>query len=106
MNADQGFRLHPGAVQDILEIWEYIAEDSLLGAGRVREEILAAIRALVPFPYQGHVRSELTSRPLRFQIVREFLIAYAPDEEPLVIIAVLHGKRDPRIMAAVLAGRK
>jgi antitoxin ParD1/3/4/toxin ParE1/3/4 len=106
MNVDQGFKLHPGAAQDITEIWEYIAEDSPLAARRIREEILDAIRMLVPFPYQGHVRTELTSRPLRFQIVREFLIAYAPDEKPIVVIAVLHGKRNPRVMAAILAGRK
>jgi len=36
----------------------------------------------------------------------EFLIAYVPDEKPIVVIAVLHGKRNPRIMAAILAGRK
>jgi antitoxin ParD1/3/4/toxin ParE1/3/4 len=106
MNVGQGFKLHPGAVQDITEIWEYIAEDSPLAARRIREEILGAIRLLVLFPYQGHVRAELTSRPLRFQIVREFLIAYAPDENPMVVIAVLHGKRNPRVMAAILAGRK
>jgi toxin ParE1/3/4 len=106
MNVDQGFKLHPGAAQDITEIWEYIAEDSLLAAKRIREEILDAIRTLVPFPYKGHARTELTSRPLRFQIVREFLIAYAPDESPMVVIAVLHGKRNPRVMAAILAGRK
>ena len=54
MNVDQGFKLHPGAAQDIMEIWEYIAEDSLLAARRIREEILDAIHRLVPFPYQGH----------------------------------------------------
>ena len=37
---------------------------------------------------------------------REFLIAYVPDEKPIVIIAVLYGKRNPSIMAAILAGRK
>jgi plasmid stabilization system protein ParE len=106
MNVIQGFKLHPGAAQDIVDIWEYIAEDSPLAAQRVRKEILEAIRALVPFPYQGHLRTELTSRPLRFQIVREFVIAYAPEEKPIVVVAVLHGKRNPRVIAAILAGRK
>ena len=32
MNVDQGFELHPGAAQDITEIWEFIAEDSPLSA--------------------------------------------------------------------------
>ena len=106
MTADQGFELHPGAAQDITEIWEFIAEDSPLSAKRVREEILDAIRKLVAFPHQGHTRSELTSRPLRFQIVRDFLIAYTPDEKQIVVIAVIHGRRSPRVMAAILRGRR
>ncbi len=106
MNADQGFALHPLAAQDITEIWEYIAEDSPLAARRLREEILSAIRGLVPFPNQGHKRPDLTSRPLRFALVREYLIAYAPAEKPLWIVAVMHGRRSPRIMAAILRGRE
>jgi plasmid stabilization system protein ParE len=106
MTADQGFELHPGAAQDITDIWEFIAEDNPLAARRVREDILDAIRKLVPFPHQGHQRSDLTSRPLRFQTIRDYLIAYAPDDKPLVVIAVLHGRRNPRIIAAILRGRE
>jgi plasmid stabilization system protein ParE len=102
----RGFDLHPEAAQDITEIWEYIAADSPQAAKRVREEILDAIRALVPFPQQGHRRRDLTSRPLRFKVVREYLIAYAPDERPLWVIAVMHGRRSPRAMAAILRGRE
>lgn len=106
MNVDRGFDLHPEAATDITDIWEYIAFDSPQAAGRVREEILAAIRALVRFPHQGHRRLDLTSRPLRFKVVREYLIAYAPDEIPLWVVAVMHGRRSPRVMAAILRGRE
>jgi toxin ParE1/3/4 len=106
MTAEQGFELHPGAAVDITDIWEFIAKDSPLAAKRVREEILDAIRKLVRFPNQGHQRTDLTSRPLRFQMVRDYLIAYAPDETPLVVLAILHGRRSPRVMAAILRGRK
>ncbi len=106
MTHGRGFELHPGAAQDITEIWEFIAEDNPLAARRVREEILDAIRKLVPFPDQGHKRPDLTSGPLRFQTIRDYVIAYAPDEKPLVVIAVIHGRRNPRIMAAILRGRK
>jgi plasmid stabilization system protein ParE len=34
------------------------------------------------------------------------IIAYAPDERPLLIIAVLHGRRSPRVIAAILRERK
>lgn len=61
---------------------------------------------VVPFPHQGQSRPDLTRRPLRFIVVREYPIAYAPDEKPLWVVAVLHGKRNPRTMAAILRGRQ
>jgi plasmid stabilization system protein ParE len=106
MSGNQGFELHPGAAQDITEIWEFIAGDNPVAARAFRGDILDAIRKLVRFPRQGHERPDLTSRPLRFRVVRDYLIAYAPEEEPLVVIAVLHGRRNPRIIAAVLRGRE
>ena len=106
MATEQGFALHPLAAQDITDIWTYIADDSPQAARRVREELLAAIRALVPFPNGGHKRPDLTGRPLRFIVVREYLIAYAPEEKPLWVVAVMHGRRNPRVMAAILRGRE
>jgi len=70
-----GFVLHPDALTDLTEIWEYIAADNLGAADRVVEEIYQAIRALVPFPLQGHQRSDLSSRPLRFHPIRTFRFA-------------------------------
>jgi plasmid stabilization system protein ParE len=78
-----GYGLHPEARLDLDEIWEFIRADSLDAADRVIAEILARMEDLVPFPNQGHPRPDLTSRPLRFAIVREYLIAYAPEEKPL-----------------------
>ena len=106
MNTSPGFELHPEAAQDILDIWEFIANENIEAAGRVRVDILEASRALVPFPHTGHRRKDITARPLRFQRVRDYLIAYAPDESPLWVIAVLHGHRSPRVMAAILRGRE
>jgi plasmid stabilization system protein ParE len=80
--------------------------DNLDAADRVTVEILSAIRALAPFPRQGHRRPDLTSRPLRFVRVREYPVAYAPDEKPLWVVAVFHGRRGPRVMAAILRSRE
>jgi plasmid stabilization system protein ParE len=100
-----GFVLHPQAYTDLEEIWEYVAADSLDAADGVREEIYQAIQSLVPFPYIGHPRPDLTVGPLRFQSVGDYVIAYAPDEKPLAVIAVIHGRRNPRVIAAILRGR-
>jgi len=99
------FVLHPQACVDLDDIWEYIAADNVDAADRVREEIYQAIQSLIPFPYVGHSRPDLTARPLRFQTVREYVIVYAPDEKPLVVIAILHGRRNPRVIAAILRKR-
>lgn len=99
------YSLHPEALKDIEEIWEYIAQDNPEAAGRVVSEIFEALRALVPFPHQGYRRPDLTSRPLRFKRVRDYLIVYAPDEHPLWVVAVVHGRRSPRVMAAILRHR-
>ena len=99
------FVLHPEAYADLGEIWEYIAADKLDAADRFLEEIYSAIQSLVPFPYIGHLRPDLTTRALRFQIVREYVIAYAPDQKPLAVIAILHARRNPRVIAALLRKR-
>jgi plasmid stabilization system protein ParE len=98
-----GYAFHPGARRDLEEIWEFIGENSLDAADRVVAEILARAEDLLPFPDQGHKRQDLTSRPLRFAIVRDYLIA--TEEKPLWIVAVMHGRRSPRVMAAILRGR-
>ncbi len=101
-----GFILHPEAYDDLDDIWEFIARDNPDAADHLREEIYEAIRALVPSPHMGHRRPDLTSRPLRFWSVRGYLIAYAPDEKPLLIVTVIHGSRNPRVMAAILRDRE
>jgi plasmid stabilization system protein ParE len=73
----------PEAALDLDEIWEFIAGDNLDAADRAIANILSALDKLAPFPNQVHQRTDLTSRPLRFAVVRDYLIAYAPDEKPL-----------------------
>lgn len=99
-----GFVLHPDAIKDE-EIWDYIADANVAAADRVLEEIHEAIRRLVQFPELGYFRPDLTSWPLRFHPIRDFLVAYAPEEKPLVVVAALHGRRNPRVIAALLRER-
>lgn len=100
------YAFHPEARVDLDEIWEFIRAGNLDAADRIVAEILSAISKAVSFPNQGHRRPDLTERPLRFLLVREYLIAYAPDEKPLWVVAVLHGRRSPRLMASILRGRQ
>ena len=67
--------------------------------------IFDRISELVQLPHQGYRRPNLTSRPLRFALVYEYVIAYAPDKSPMRVLAVFHGRRSPRVIAAILRGR-
>ena len=61
-----GYAFDPEALADLDAIHDYTAEHNLDAADRVIADILAGVRALMPFPYQGHRRRDLTSRLLRF----------------------------------------
>jgi plasmid stabilization system protein ParE len=101
-----GYDFHPEVLSDLDEIWEYVAADSLDAADKVIAETLQATGAVVPFADSSQRRPDLTSRALRFLLVREYLIAYAPEEETLWVVAVIHGRRSPHVMAAILRGRE
>ncbi len=101
-----GYALHPAAYGDLEEIHDTIGRYSPGAADRLLDEFLAAFDLLATFPHSGFHRLDLTSRPLRFKVVRSYLIAYAPELEPKWIVAVIDGRRSPRVIAAVLRGRE
>jgi len=50
MSPEPGFDLHPGAAQDITEIWEYIADDNVPAGQHFRMEIFVPSPASCLFP--------------------------------------------------------
>jgi len=100
-----GYAFHPEVENDFDVILSFIGQNSPDAAEKLYGAILDAIAALVPLPHQGHRRPDLTKRPLRFISVYDYLVAYAPDESPLWVVAVLHGKRKPRLLGAILSHR-
>lgn len=61
---------------------------------RVVKDIRAALKLLGKQPGVGHVREDLTGRPVKFWPVYSYLIVYDPETEPIQILRVLHGMRD------------
>jgi plasmid stabilization system protein ParE len=101
-----GYAFHPDAFADLDEIWEYIAQDNVDAADRVLADIHSTVTLLAGSPQIGHRRPDLTTRSLRFHVAHgQYLVAYAPDEKPLWVVAVIHGRRNPRLMAAILRDR-
>lgn len=88
------FFYSPDARRDLLEIWEFIARDDLDAADRVEREIEQAVTMLASNPGLGHLRRDLTSKPVRFWPVYSYLIIYDPATRPLEVARILSGYRD------------
>lgn len=87
----------PHAVDDLFEIWSYIARESPAAADRVEEAIYLACDFLAGSPLIGSPRKDLTTLPVRFWLVPpypNYFIIYNPETKPLQIIRILHGARD------------
>lgn len=92
--------VRPQARLDLLEIWHYIATESVAAANRVGEELDAAIRRLTEMPGIGHGRADVRNRRYRFWTVYSYVIAYRYDDTTLTIVRVVHGRRNFRGMFA------
>jgi plasmid stabilization system protein ParE len=100
------FDLHPEATGDLDAILEYINTFNSSAAVRLLDDFFAKFDSLTKMPRQGFRRPDLTARPLRFTIVENYLVAYIPDRDPLWIVAVIDGRRNPRVIASILRERE
>ena len=83
----------PLAETDILEIWDYIADETLTAADRWIDRIDEQFSLLAAQPIIGRSRSELAPGMRSFPVGR-YLIFYAPLEDGIDVVRVLHGARD------------
>ena len=101
------YKLHEKAREDLDEIWNFLAgEASPSIASRIEDEFFQAFALISTQPRMGFQRPNLVSRPVRFWVMREYLIAYAPEHDPPFIVAVIHGRQHPRTIARILAERQ
>lgn len=92
----KGYSLTANAQLDLVRIRDYYLEKAgSRTARRILTEYVEAFRLLAATPGAGHARSDLAgSRPIRFWAVREYLILYRPETQPLQILTIVHGNRD------------
>ena len=84
----------PQARLDLLEIWHYIAKDSIEAANRVGQSLDDAIVDLCRMPGKGHARTEIRDPRYRCWPVYSYVIIYRYDSQTLTVIRVIHGARD------------
>ena len=83
----------PQAEADILEIWGFIAEDSVAEADRWVDRLDAKFELWATQPMMGRPRDEL-AQGLRSLTFGRYVIFFEPMLEGLDVVRVLHGSRD------------
>jgi len=83
----------PLAETDVLEIWDYIADDSLAAADRWLDRLDEKFRLLAAQAMMGRARDELAPGVRSFPIGR-YVVFYVPLDDGIDVVRVLHGARD------------
>lgn len=83
----------PLAQADILEIWDYIADDNPAPADRWVDQLDAQFRLLATQPKMGRARNELAADVRSFPVGR-YVVFYVPLDAGIDVVRVLHSARD------------
>ena len=83
----------PRAKIDLIEIWDYIADDSEVRADAFIDRIDQKFRTLAQRPLIGRLRDELAVGLRSFPVGR-YVIFYRPLSNGVEIVRVLHSARD------------
>jgi len=88
--------LMPAAQDDLAAIRDYYLEEAGYGVARqMLVEFVDTFRFLARTPGAGHARPDLAEdRPILFWPLRDYLILYKPQTDPLQILSVFRWTRD------------
>lgn len=89
------------ARRDLVAAARWIHQDNPLAARAFRDAVANTAERIGTYPRIGVVRSDLTTGPYRFVVLTGFpyLIVYAENRDPPLIVRILHGARDlPRLL--------
>jgi toxin ParE1/3/4 len=87
------YTTRPKAEADLLEIWLYIAQDSLRAADRLLDRIAAQCRLLADNPRLGRSRPEIAP-DARVWVVGRYLVLYRAQDDGIEVVRVVHGARE------------
>ena len=89
-------RLAPQAESDLDDIWYYVAIESgnVEIADRLIDSITERFLRLAGHPYLGRSRDDELGNGLRSFPVGEYLIVYLVENKDVLILRVVHGRRD------------
>jgi toxin ParE1/3/4 len=89
-------RLAAQAERDLDDIWYYVAKESgsIDIANRLIDTITERFYLLSSFPYIGRSREQVFGSGHRSLTVGEYAIVYCVENEDVLILRVVHGRRD------------
>jgi toxin ParE1/3/4 len=82
------------AVSDLDAIYEFIANDSEYYASSFVEELIQQSEKLMEFPKMGRIVPEYNRKDIRELFFQSYRIIYQISENRILILTVIHGKRD------------
>jgi toxin ParE1/3/4 len=84
----------PDALQDLDDIWDYIAQDSVTAADKLLDQLQGRFEVLAANPELGELQPLLVDGTYRRFCFRKYVIYYHPLEDGIVLVRVLHGSRE------------
>lgn len=81
------------AKEDLLEIWEFIADHDEIAADRYIDHLRDRALELLHFLELGRARNEIVSG-LRSLLARNHLLFYRIERQEVQILRILHGRMD------------
>jgi toxin ParE1/3/4 len=86
--------LTPRASRDLRDIWHATAIDNEKAADKLLIRIFDKLELAAQHPKMGTARPEL-SATARLLIEGRYVVIYEPQPEGVLVVAVVHGMRDP-----------
>ena len=83
----------PEAEADVIDIWGFIAEDSIAEADRWVDRLDERFQLWATQPMIGRARDELAPG-LRSMAFGRYVVFFSPIHDGIDIVRVLHGSRD------------
>ncbi len=82
------------AQTDLLEAWQFIAEENPAAADRVLDVIEYEIKVLLDQPLIGKARPELAEGIRSWPTSTPYILFYLIDKQTITVVRVLHHARD------------
>lgn len=89
-------RVSPRAEADLDDIWVYVARESssMDVATRLIDSITGRFSLLAAFPFLGRDRAADLGNGIRSFAVGEYIIIYLVEQDDVLVLRVVHGRRD------------